>query len=254
MSNQEICDYIVVKSRKELEEVKSMRSDDYEEKYTIPNMCFLKAIMINADNLDHPGEYINGDRYTIEISSFNLFPKQENLPISKPLSDNDIVVHNAKGKVFSELDSTTPQTRIGRLHQDTIYSFFGKPIVLNDSILNQISNIANQDNMLSYSDSIIQIGNISWRVNLQTETDGTNLPVIQQIVLFSSVQPDDQEMKKVIDYLNGIYGKPYDIEDGVYNIKWSSSDDSLNIFTPGSTLVTLRRVHSEEGGTALFFN
>lgn len=108
--------------------------------------------------------------------------------------------------------------------------------------------------MLSYSDSIIQIGNISWRVNLQTETDGTNLPVIQQIVLFSSVQPDDQEMKKVIDYLNGIYGKPYDIEDGVYNIKWSSSDDSLNIFTPGSTLVTLRRVHSEEGGTALFFN
>ena len=63
---------------------------------------------------------------------------------------------------------------------------------------------------------------------------------------------------KVNAYLNRdnieLSGKPYDIEDGVYNIKWSSSDDSLNIFTPGSTLVTLRRVHSEEGGTALFFN
>ena len=103
MSNQEICDYIVVKSRKELEDVISMRSDDYAEKYTISNKCFLKALMIYASNLDHPGEYINGDRYTIEISSFNLFPKQENLPVSKPLSDNDLV--RIVGEAWAKLDA-----------------------------------------------------------------------------------------------------------------------------------------------------
>ena len=41
-------------------------------------------------------------------------------------------------------------------------------------------------------------------------------------------------------------------EDG-YDIKWSSSDNPSDIFRPGSTLVHLRRVHSEEGGTILFF-
>jgi hypothetical protein len=59
-------------------------------------------------------------------------------------------------------------------------------------------------------------------------------------------------MKQVVKYLIGIYGKPYE-EDG-YDIKWSSSDDPVDIFRPGSTLVRLRRVHSDEGGTFLFFD
>ena len=127
--------------------------------------------------------------------------------------------------------------------QDTISSFLGKPIVINDKICEQISAIANQDKKLSYSDSIIQIVNVRWRVNLMS--DG--------IVLMTSVQPDDPKMKQVVKYLTGIYGKPYDDEEDGYDIKWSSSDDPLNIFRPGSTLVHLRRVHSEEGGTFLFF-
>jgi hypothetical protein len=77
------------------------------------------------------------------------------------------------------------------------------------------------------------------------------------IVLMTSVQPDDPKMKQVVKYLNRIYGKPYqddeDEEDG-YDIKWSSSDDPVDIFRPGSTLVCLRRVHSDEGGTFLFFD
>ena len=60
-------------------------------------------------------------------------------------------------------------------------------------------------------------------------------------------------MKRVVKYLNRIYGKPYQDEDDGYNIKWSSSDDTLNIFKPDCTLVHLRRVNSEEGGTFLFF-
>ena len=125
--------------------------------------------------------------------------------------------------------------------QDTISSFWGKPIVINDKIYEQISAIAAQDKMLSYSDSIIQIGDVRWRINLMS--DG--------IVLLTSVQPDDPKMKQVVKYLTGIYGKPYEEDD--YDIKWSSSDNPSDIFRPGSSLVHLRRVRSEEGGTILFF-
>lgn len=126
--------------------------------------------------------------------------------------------------------------------QDTISSFLGKPIVINDKIYEQISAIAAQDKMLSYSNSIIQIVNVRWCINLMS--DG--------IVLMTSVQPDEPKMKQVVKYLTGIYGKPYEDEEDGYDIKWSSSDNPSDIFRPSSTLVHLRRVHSEEGGTILF--
>ena len=128
--------------------------------------------------------------------------------------------------------------------QDTISSFLGKPIVINDKIYEQISAIAAQDKMLSYNDSIIQIGNVRWCVSLMSNN----------IVLMTSVQPDDSKMKQVVKYLTGIYGKPYEDEEDGYDIKWSSSDNPSDIFRPGSTLVHLRRVHSDEGGTFLFFD
>ena len=127
--------------------------------------------------------------------------------------------------------------------QATISSFWGKPIVINDKIYEQISAIAAQDKMLSYSDSIIQIGNVRWCINLMSDN----------IVLMTSVQPDEPKMKQVVKYLTGIYGKPYEDEEDGYDIKWSSSDNPSDIFRPGSTLVHLRRVRSEEGGTILFF-
>jgi hypothetical protein len=97
--------------------------------------------------------------------------------------------------------------------------------------------------MLSYSDSIIQIGNVKWRIKLMSNN----------IVLMSSVQPDNPKMKQVVKYLNSIYGKPYEDEEDDYDIKWSSSDDPLNIFRSGCTLVHLRRVRSEGSGTSLIF-
>ena len=135
----------------------------------------------------------------------------------------------------NQIKEDTPQT--------TIYSFFGKPIVINDLIDEQISAIADQDKMLSYNDSIIQIGDVRWGVNLMPDC----------IVLMTSVQPNDPKMKQVVKYLNSIYGKPYQDDEDGYSIKWSSSKDSLNIFKSGSTLVHLRRVTSEEGGTILLF-
>ncbi len=69
----------------------------------------------------------------------------------------------------------------------------------------------------------------------------------------TSIQPDDPKMKQVIKYLTGIYGKPYEDEEDGYDIIWSSSDDSLDEFSLDCTLVHLRRVRSEEGGTCLIF-
>lgn len=135
------------------------------------------------------------------------------------------------------------QNTIGTDSQATIYSFLGKPIKINDSLFEQIASIANLDEMLSYKDSILQIGDVRWRVNLMPNA----------ITLMTSVQPDDPKMKQVVKYLNSIYGKPYDEYEDGYNIKWSSSDDSLDVFRPGCTLVHLRRVHTEEGGTFLIF-
>ena len=139
------------------------------------------------------------------------------------------------------ISCTANKNDVNLVEQDTLFSFLGKPIVVNDKICEQISAIAAQDKKLSYSDSIIQILNVRWRVNLMSGG----------IVLMTSVQPDDPMMKQVVKYLTGIYGKPYENEEDGYDIKWSSSDDPLNIFRPGCTLVHLRRIRSEEGGTCL---
>lgn len=144
------------------------------------------------------------------------------------------------GQIRKELNNRKSNDVVA---QDTISSFLGKPIVINDKIYEQISAIAAQDKMLSYSDSIIQIGNVRWCVSLMSNN----------IVLMTSVQPDDSKMKQVVKYLTGIYGKPYEDEEDGYDIKWSSSDNPSDIFRPGSTLVHLCRVRSEEGGTSLFF-
>lgn len=121
-------------------------------------------------------------------------------------------------------------------------SFLGKPLVAEESVYRQIAAIADQDDMLSYSDSILQIGEVRWRVNLNHGS----------IVLLTSVQPDDLRMKPVVNYLTNKYGKPYDDEDEGYDIKWSSSLEPDNVIS--GTLVHLRRIHSEEGGTVLIFH
>ena len=140
---------------------------------------------------------------------------------------NQVVVNNA-----NEIETDS---------QTAIYSFLGKPIIINDSLCEQIASVANQDEMLSYNDSIIQIGDVRWRINLMPRS----------IALMTSVQPDNPKMKQVVKYLNSIYGKPYEEYEDGYSIKWSSSDDSLDVFS--GTLVHLRRVHTEEGGTFLIF-
>jgi hypothetical protein len=127
---------------------------------------------------------------------------------------------------------------------DTIASFFGHQLVLNDSALQQIEAIASNDDFLSVEGNVLKTGNVAWGINVSTNG----------ITLISSIEPDDIQMAEVIRYLNKIYGKPYEEEDEGFDIKWSSSRDSHDIFSSGSSLVHLHRVHSEEEGTVLIFN
>lgn len=97
---------------------------------------------------------------------------------------NQIVVSNAN--------------EVGNYSKTTIFSFLGKPIIINDSLCEQIVSVANQDEMLSYNDSIIQIGDVRWRIHVMQNS----------IALMTSVQPDDPKMKQVVTYLNQIYVNP----------------------------------------------
>ena len=197
----------------------------------------LKSFTIISQEFHNERAIYQAEHLGLDVE--NLQAYNAKMPKSRRAYITTIREYFARVKMFWDLFIS----KESEMSPNTIQSFLGKPIIINDSICEQISAIASQDEMLSYNDSILQIGNVRWRVNL-------DLP---NIVLFTSVQPDDPKMKQVVKYLNSIYGKPYQDDEDGYSIKWSSSDDSLDIFRSGSTLLHLRRVHSEEGGTFLFF-
>lgn len=130
-----------------------------------------------------------------------------------------------------------------QMREDTIYSFLGKPVVLNDSVLEQINVIAKRDSKLSCHDRILQICDVKWGINFSSSG----------IRLITSVNIDDPKMKQVLRYLNKLYGKPYDDNEDEGIICWSSSADPHDIYKPPCTLVRLRGIHGDDGGTALFF-
>ena len=174
----------------------------------------------------------------------NIHAYNAKMPKSRRAYLTSIREYFARVKLFWDLLTYKEyDSYANNIPQDTIQSFLGRPVVINNSICEQIETIATQDEMLSYEDSIVTIAGVKWRINLMSKA----------IALMTSVQPDDPKMKEVVKYLNGIYGDPYDGEDE-FSIKWSSSPDPHNIFNGNCTLVHLRRVHSEEGGTFLLFN
>ena len=174
----------------------------------------------------------------------NIHAYNAKMPKSRRAYLTSIREYFARVKLFWDLliyKESAPYAN--NIPQDTIQSFLGRPVVINDSVCEQIGAIAAQDEILSCEDSIVTIAGVKWRINLMQKG----------VALMTSVQPDDPKMKEVVKYLNGIYGDPYDGEDE-FSIKWSSSPDPHNILNGNCTLVHLRRVHSEEGGTFLLFN
>jgi hypothetical protein len=85
------CDFVIAKSVQEYEEFCNIESSDFAKTYKIDNGNWLKVLRVDANNVDHPGDFINGDRYTIQIFSRNMYPKQGNNPIVNTLSDNNLL-------------------------------------------------------------------------------------------------------------------------------------------------------------------
>ena len=120
--------------------------------------------------------------------------------------------------------------------QDTIYSFLGKPLIIDDSVFTHISAIADQDTMLSYSNRILQIGDVSWRIKFNPF----------DMILTSSTTADAPSMHEVIKYLKSIYGEPWTIEKRPFEYHWSFSDNLI-------TWVWLWSKYPKEEGTILSF-
>ena len=197
----------------------------------------LKSFTIISQKFHNERAIYQAEHLGLDVKNIQAYNAK--MPTSRRAFLTTIREYFARVKMFIDiLTYKVPESSASK----TIGSFMGNQIVINNSVYEQISTIAEQDKMLSYSDSIIQIGDVRWRVNLMP--DG--------IALMTSVQPDDPKIKQVVKYLNSIYGRPYDEYEDGYSIKWSSSGDTLNIFS--GTLVHLRRLHTEEGGTILFFN
>lgn len=119
-------------------------------------------------------------------------------------------------------------------------SFFGKPVLLDDSthIMQQITEIVANDTKLSIDGWVLTVCQVGFRVNM-----GNNV-----FSLISSTQTDDPTMKEVVEYLNSIYGVPEEDEPDYYWWHVSSDDDN-----PSGWIVRMRPLHTVEGGTVLFF-
>lgn len=119
-------------------------------------------------------------------------------------------------------------------------SFFGKPVILDDSthIMQQITEIVESDTMLSISGRVLTVGQVGFGINIHSGF----------LSLLSSTQVDDPKIKEVVEYLNSIYGTPD--EDDPDDYWWREKADGDNL---GRLIVRMRPLHSEEGGTVLFF-
>lgn len=70
-------------------------------------------------------------------------------------------------------------------------------------------------------------------------------------ILMSSVKPESKAMKKVVTYLNRLYGKAY--EQSPEDYVWPAYRDST-LDEKRNPNIHLRRTRGEEGGTAIIFD
>lgn len=85
--------------------------------------------------------------------------------------------------------------------------------------------------------AVLSIGEVDFGVNIDDD----------DIRFITSTQPDDPKMKQVIVFLSSIYGEPEEDEPDNYLWRVGANEDY-----PDRTVIRLRPLHSEEGGTVLF--
>lgn len=146
-------------------------------------------------------------------------------------------------KAESNASSSDESTVIKRHKDAKIISFFGHELYMEDAVIPQLIGIASKCEEISVEGNVMAIGEVKWGINVQS--DG--------ICLLTSIQPESPKMESVKRVLTRYYGEPYEECENDY--KWSSDSysDSEYGFLPCGTLVHLRRINTEEGGTALLF-
>lgn len=97
------CDFIIAKTNRDYISILSSDNSKFRNKYTLESGNWLKMISVNAVNIDHPNEYVNGDHYTIQLITANMYPQQENLPLEKTVSDNNLI--HSVGEAWLHLDA-----------------------------------------------------------------------------------------------------------------------------------------------------
>ena len=89
--------------------------------------------------------------------------------------------------------------------------------------------------MLTVKDNVIAICKVGFGINIHDNG----------VLLISSTQVDDPKIKRVVKYLNTLYGTASEEEPD--NYWWCKEDYNRNT-------IRLRPLHSEEGGTVILFD
>ncbi len=163
--------------------------------YILASLAFVTFgyILLQNDNRTNPAQIFDSDSLTTLKSDGQIYEKSkftktgftwkdskgDEFPVYIAHTDSCFIIRTSKSgenymaylgeevseQIYNELSNRKNNDVVA---QDTIYSFLGKPIVINNKIYEQILAIATQDHKLSYGDSIIQIVNVRWRVNLMS--------------------------------------------------------------------------------------
>lgn len=149
---------------------------------------------------------------------------------------------NEKVSQTDSVKTQEPAKRRSQLFRRETVHFFGQTVDLGDSaqVMNQIKAIAENDAMLSVDDDVLTICNVGFGISIYTGS----------LSLLSSVTAEDPKIKPIVEYINGFYGTAYESEPDSYwwYVKTSPDDDYYT-----TLVMRLRRLHTEEGGTVIFF-
>lgn len=143
----------------------------------------------------------------------------------------------------SQIDTVKTQEPVKKtsFKRETVH-FFGYQLELGDStqVMDQIKAIAKNDAMLSVDGNVLTICDVGFGIDIHTGS----------LSLLSSVTAEDPKIKPIIEYISGLYGPAEEDEPNSYRwyVKISPDDDYYT-----TLVMRLRRLHTEEGGTVIFF-
>ena len=125
----------------------------------------LKSFTIISQEFHNERALYQAEHLGLDVENIQSYNAK--MPKSRRAYLTSIREYFARVKLFWDLLTyKESDSYANNIPQDTIQSFLGRPVVINNSICEQIETIATQDEMLSYEDSIVTIAGVKWRINL----------------------------------------------------------------------------------------